>query len=56
MSIVTMSMLFFCYLAMFKSFKIPSEVTTIYTMILGSYAASKTITSFSPNQTETTKL
>lgn len=49
MSICTVSILIFCYGAVFKGLKIPTEVLAFYGMVLGSYATSKTITTISAN-------
>lgn len=43
MGLFTVSIITFCFAAVFFGKKIPSEVIGIYGMVLGAFAASKTI-------------
>lgn len=50
LGIYSLSMLLFCYVSLFGKIKIPAEIIAIYGMVLGAYAASKTIMSISDGQ------
>jgi uncharacterized membrane protein AbrB (regulator of aidB expression) len=54
MSVSTLSILVFLWAAVFWKAEIPNTVTALYGMILGAFAASKTISKFSEGRTETT--
>lgn len=46
MGFTTISIIIFCYASVFFKVDIPATVVTIYGMILGAFAASKTIKAF----------
>lgn len=43
LGLYSLSLLLFCYVSFFGNIKIPTEIIAIYGMVLGAYAASKTI-------------